>query len=539
MSFTRRRFLQHSAAASTVLATGLPAARAAATDLDVAIVGGGVAGAYAAWRLKVSPDSPWRDKKIALFEMSERVGGRLFSPRFPDTPNLPVELGGMRYVVTEGHRTVVEHLIPHVGLRTAQAPVGSPENIYYLRGKRLRQRQLRVPADVPYKLPPAAAGKTADEIIMDAILRVEPNARSLKPDAWAKLKRDGQYRGRPLIDWSLTDLLKQPIAEGVPADEVYAFVRDALGYTSLVEPWNLAEAMPWMVSSFAPGSVYHTIVSGMQTLPIQLAAGLGRQGTVPNRRLTRIDRIDKASFRLTFTTVEGRQEPVTAARVILALPPRAIALLDPESVVFQAPQFRQDLASVQGQPMTKLFLGFASPWWQRAGVRAGRSVTDMELRQIFYFGTEPGTARSLLMASYNDGPAHDFWAKFAKGAPVPGGPFWYMSDPMIKEVRSQLTAVHGVDAPGPSSARSAMMADWGADPYGGAYHLWNVGTKSWEVMPRIRNPLPDGGLFVCGEAWSIDQGWINGALQTAERMLQSHFALRRPAWLPTGVDLGP
>ncbi len=81
------------------------------------------------------------------------------------------------------------------------------------------------------------------------------------------------------------------------------------------------------------------------------------------------------------------------------------------------------------------------------------------------------------------------------------------------------------------------MSDWSRDPFGGAYHTWRVGERSWEVMPRIRKPLP-GPLFICGEAWSLDQGWINGALQTAERVLRDHFGLQQPGWLPGSVPLG-
>jgi monoamine oxidase len=112
-----------------------------------------------------------------------------------------------------------------------------------------------------------------------------------------------------------------------------------------------------------------------------------------------------------------------------------------------------------------------------------------------------------------------------------------MNETTIEEVRRQLSVLHGVPVPPPYDPRASMMANWGADPFGGAYHTWNVGARSWEVMPRIRKPLPQP-LFVCGEAWSNDQGWINGALQTTERMLADHFSLDRPDWLPASAPLG-
>jgi hypothetical protein len=36
-------------------------------------------------------------------------------------------------------------------------------------------------------------------------------------------------------------------------------------------------------------------------------------------------------------------------------------------------------------------------------------------------------------------------------------------------------------------------------------------------------------VFVCGEAYSHQQGWVVGALRTADEMLQRHFKLGAPA----------
>ncbi len=46
-------------------------------NADIVIVGAGCAGAYAAWRL--SQDEKHNDKKIRVYELLPRVGGRLIS----------------------------------------------------------------------------------------------------------------------------------------------------------------------------------------------------------------------------------------------------------------------------------------------------------------------------------------------------------------------------------------------------------------------------------------------------------------------------
>src|ERR1700730_19439815 len=60
---------------------------------DYAIIGGGIAGTYCAWRLI----QRYPQANICLFEYSDRIGGRLLTTKFKDS-GVRVELGGMRYM---------------------------------------------------------------------------------------------------------------------------------------------------------------------------------------------------------------------------------------------------------------------------------------------------------------------------------------------------------------------------------------------------------------------------------------------------------
>ena len=98
MTLTRRDVLAGSAA----LGVAPLVARATTTsppDLDIAIVGGGVSGVYAAWRL--AQEQP--HLRVRLFEASERIGGRLHSVAFPQAPHLVAEAGGMRFLEAHAH----------------------------------------------------------------------------------------------------------------------------------------------------------------------------------------------------------------------------------------------------------------------------------------------------------------------------------------------------------------------------------------------------------------------------------------------------
>lgn len=98
MSVSRRQVLAGGVLATAGVAVGATggwlahgardhAARRA--EVDVAVVGGGVAGTYCAWRLATSGTSA---RSIALFEASGRVGGRLWSEAVPPVTNQVAEL---------------------------------------------------------------------------------------------------------------------------------------------------------------------------------------------------------------------------------------------------------------------------------------------------------------------------------------------------------------------------------------------------------------------------------------------------------------
>lgn len=55
------------------------------------------------------------------------------------------------------------------------------------------------------------------------------------------------------------------------SSEAYAFLRDALGYLSIVGNWNAAEAIPWLQADFHEGAQYLTLSEGMDSLVSRMA----------------------------------------------------------------------------------------------------------------------------------------------------------------------------------------------------------------------------------------------------------------------------
>ena len=408
---------------------------------------------------------------------------------------------------------------------------------------------------MPYRLNPTEMGMNPDQLqryVMDTLV---PNAGDLTADEWNEVE---VFNGEKLYRTGFWNLLYR-----VLTSEAYQFMDDAGGYYTNVANSNSVLSLP--VFEFGPNVKYETLVDGYEALPRAVAQAFREEkGEVHmNHRLDSFRR-DGKGYQLLFVRTEtderGRTDRkdgyearttvnVAARQVVLAMPRRSLELVRWEG--FDRPEVSDMVSAVISQAAFKIFLGYPYPWWRVLNLRAGRSITDMPLRQTFYFQTEgeqPGADKdvnnSLMMVSYNDLGAVPFWKALEVDALGPesifAGDTGFTPHPitrqMVQAAQQQLHQTHNLEfIPEPYSA---AYHDWSDDPYGAGWHAWKAGVRFWEVMPKIRQPVPKEDVFICGEAYSVNQGWVEGSLQTAELMLEEHFGLKRPSWLPKDYSLG-
>lgn len=508
----------------------------AKSDLDVAVIGGGVSGTYVAWRLQ----QQLANCSIAVFEHSDRIGGRLYSRRMPGMPHLIAELGGMRYIPAS--QPLITSAVEQLGLETRNFPMGSPEdgsenNFALLRNRHLLQKEFTDPAKVPYDLSAVEQGRTPDELRLLVQNMLIPNAGSLSPDDWFDVK----VFGRPLWSYGYWDLLYR-----VLSPEAYAFVQEAGGYDTNVVNGNSVSMLP--IQEKGAATQFLTLVNGMQSLPETLLDRVVEQAPDARQLNQCLRSIEKNSdgYKLTFektqteshvTQATGSYHTVQARHVVLAMPRLAIESIDWQPLRGDR-WLIENIPSVFKQTAFKLFLGYEVPWWKSLGLQAGRSITDMPIRQTYYFGVEgeqpgsdPGNHNSLLMASYNDTGAVPFWKGLERGAPFTGSNVTHLNgespgvesehhatESMVRMAQQQLARLHVQhELPEPYTA---AYHDWSAWPYGGGWHVWKAGYKFNDIMARMPQPVSDDSVYICGEAYSNGQGWVEGALQTAEQVIE-------------------
>jgi len=522
--------------------------------IDIAIIGGGVSGIYSAWKLK----QRYPKKNIVLYEFSDHIGGRLLSVKPPDVKNMVAELGGMR--ILENTQPLIVQLLKDLNallptdeqIDTYDFPVDEAQNIAYLRGVYLRLSDFKEhPDKVPYHLSFLEKGGTAGSIIVNAINQIVPGITDpgLTDAKRRRMVRRATFGGEPLYKQGFWGVLMRVIT-----GEAYQLSANAGGYNSTLTNWNAADAIPWYLSDFGLDPIYKGFKKGFQIVPLSLAKLFKADGGIIRLKSKLLGfTYQKKQFQLQF---DGSQ--VTADQLILAMPRRSLDLLAPNSPLLQ--QIKHLTATVTPQPLFKLFTTYKDPWWRAAGhdteegflpVESGRSVTDLPVRQTYYWPTDEGkpavTGPSMLMASYDDGANIGFWDGFRpqrrqawlKGkevlklkAPFVGAlatmkkakpdkdsdwPKYEAPKNMVEEVARQLSTIHGLSYT--PRVQFAAFRDWGDDPFGGGWNSWNIGVKSWEVKEKITKPLDEYPLFICGEAYSDAQGWVEGALDTADIML--------------------
>jgi hypothetical protein len=362
-----------------------------------------------------------------------------------------------------------------------------------------------------------------------------------------------------LYDWGFWNLLLSRMS-----GEGYESAIDTIGYDVLGANYNSVDMIA-EIFDFTPDAEYRKLKDGYEILPWTLKTKfLEYQGEINHGWWLKGFNYDgpNKTFTLNFL---GNKNSVTARALVLAMPRRSIERLLRESPELE----RMDqgtLIAVEPIRLFKLFLIYETPWWEKAGVNEGRSLTDLPLRQCYYWAVRKEEGPAAIMV-YNDVLNTDYWRglrtlalsskksigpaqdqlhpwelqrrlvdeKFANPPelfePEPAllaarqksdSPFhrqlvsnWEANQAerqQRKEMHRLLLRMHGVNLA--SEPLDAAVMDWPD-----AVHLWNVGYKSWEVAERMIQPDENMHCYICGEAYSTYQTWVEGALQTSNSVL--------------------
>jgi hypothetical protein len=364
---------------------------------------------------------------------------------------------------------------------------------------------------------------------------------SLEDQDYDVIRRSVSVNGTPLRNMGFWNLLSEVLSH-----LAVLRIRDWGSYYHLIgENPNAAEHLVMWLRAIKSseslrgirggmGLIVHRLVNRLTSEPFNRHVSLHVDRTLVS--LVPVDGRDAVQLRF------ADESSVISREVILAMPKRPLERLN-------LPGMSHQLDKVQDIPLLKVFFVIDQPWWEDDRP-PNRFAADLPTREVHYWKSEDKT-RGVMMV-YTDRPALHFWADYLfDGAGRTGGAGGAgdAADELTREQQtasiwilkrtSDRTAPDGInrrlwrrfvqyarDYEHNDFTMERLLAcgirDWGKDPYGAAVHVWRPRARSWEVAELFTAFSLDGrtrNVHICGDAYSDYQGFIEGALRSASRVL--------------------
>jgi monoamine oxidase len=440
----------------------------------VVIVGGGLAGLHAAYRL-----TRW-GVRVVLCEASERVGGRVQTERSRfDQAGLIAELGGE--FVDSDHETT-HALARELGLELADlsaATRGLRSETYFFGERLVTERDV------------VSAFAALAPALEQAQARAESSAEAL-----AELDRVS------IAEW----LDRQP--EASPLIRSLLNVAYLGEYGLPTEEQSLMNLL-WLIdaSDLDPFRIYGDsderfhVQLGSESLAERLAAALPSGMVESGMRLVALEERSNGQYRLTFERGKSRIERLTS-HVVLALP---FTLLRQVELRLELPARKRTVISELGYGSnSKLHVLTRERVWAVRHKAAGSAFTDNGA-QTLWDGARGQASESGLLTVFLGGSAADQLGRASLEADVSR----YV--PLAEQVFPGVADAALTTGPLSLPARSV----WSRAPFAlGSYACYRPGQAQWSGVEgeRVRR------VYFCGEHTSVDfQGYMEGALETGMR----------------------
>ena len=483
----RRRRLLQGAGASALLAgcSSMPAPMRAGMDEEVVIVGAGIAGLTAAWRLRQ------QGVRVRVFEAQERIGGRMLSLRDPSLfPNgadgQVIELGGE--LIDTGHARI-RALAAELGIALDDLLDGDGDHeTWFFDGRAIGEAELVrafVPVAAAIERDLASAGDGAyDHTDSNPAFRA---LDAMSISQW--FDRNGVTGWlRKLLDVAYTTEM------GLEIDQ-----QSALNFLTFV---GTEDKDAFKI--FGESDERFHVRGGNDLIPRTLGTKL-TDAIEPGHVLEAI-RGDAGGYVLAFRKGATSRE-VRARQVILALP---FTLLRKVQVDVELPALKKHaIEQLTYGTNAKLMIGFERRTWREHGAN-GASMSDLAYQTTWDTSRkQAGIAGALTNFT---GGRH--------GIELGQGTAKQQAEAAVRDLERVFPGI----AAARGQAREARM-HWPTNPWVlGSYACFRPG--DWAGLGGVMGESV-GGLHFAGEHCSVEsQGFMEGGCESGELAAQAVLAQR-------------
>ncbi|MGG0773746.1 flavin monoamine oxidase family protein [Bacillus rugosus] len=444
----------------------------------IIVVGAGLAGLVSASLLKNA------GHRVTILEASGRAGGRVCTLRSPFSDGLYLNVGPMR--IPNNHLLTLEY-IKKFRLPTNVFINRTPMDIIYTNGIKTRLHIFeRNPQILRYPVAPNEKGKSAEELLLSVLQPILNFINQNPARNWQIV--ENQYK-----NYSLSSFLSTFFSYG--AIDMIGILLDMEAYMGM----SLVEVLRESIFFSSPSHFYE-ITGGMDRLPYAFLPQL-KTNILYHQKMMGISQNENNVTIHCQHQQTAEHTTFTADLAIVTIPFSTLRFVKVEPYHSFSYYKRRAIRELNYMSATKIGIEFKSRFWEKAGQRGGKSITDLPIRFSYYPSTGIGAnGHAVVLASYTWADEALMWDSLSEGE-------------RIQYTLLNLSEIYGDIVR--SEFVSGASFSWSQNPYSaGAFTAFEPG-QELELYPYI--PVPEGRIHFAGEHVSLTHAWMQGAIESGIR----------------------
>ena len=288
---------------------------------------------------------------------------------------------------------------------------------------------------------------------------------------------------KKISDHLLYNITFHQLCEMVLGYEKAKTLIEAFGYNAEFLIENAHASLKTFQEDFTNQYPYMSCVEGLSELIRRMEEDLRSKGVTIHMGIN-IEKIKEKEDR--FYLTDGHQK-ISGDILVLALPKNALMKLP---IIHDYTKALLD--SVQPVALHRIYGKYTKPWFEDIS----KFTTDLPLRQFIPIDSEHGVA----MVSYSDLFDADYWKYYADQG----------SELLENKLKEQIRTI--------LPNKKIPKLEWVESCYWEeGVHVWLPGINPKDIRRQLLNIQPN--LYIVGEAYSLRQGWVEGALETVDEMM--------------------
>ena len=294
-----------------------------------------------------------------------------------------------------------------------------------------------------------------------------------------------------LISTNLLDLATKLLPQ---FPEISKYMVDTYPYYSELKWLNAKSALDVFINEFNEEIQYYILSKGLTEVIKNIIQSFRKHNCrlYTSTACTDIKYDDATNQYIVYTTNKGILE-LRCNTLVLACNKVALeqfSLLKPIKPLFD---------SVTVQPLYRIYARYpknddGNYWFSDIK----KTVTNLKIKYVIPYDMKNG----LVMISYTDSKYANYWLNLRLKS----------EDAFMTELNRELGKLYpNINIPAPLWMSHHYWANAAA--------YWRVGYDANNIIPKIIQPFNGKSLYICGENYSNHQAWIEGALETANLVL--------------------